>query len=181
MLSIKYPRASVDVDLSMDGEFDDVESAREKIRHALETTFATHGLRVFDLILRDVPPKISEEMKDFWGGYKIEFKIIDVEKYNLLKGDVEQLRRNAEVVGKKGSTKFTVDISRHEFCDEKEKYDVDNFSIFGYSPAMFVAEKARAICQQMKEYVDLVHLNPRPRKGLRRHLHCGGTLWRRIR
>ena len=48
-------RASVDVDLSMDGEFDDLEGLRKKVSHALETTFLEHGYVVFDFNLCIVP------------------------------------------------------------------------------------------------------------------------------
>lgn len=156
-------RASVDVDLSMDGEFDDLEDVQRKVSYALETTFLEHGYVVFDFSLRIVPPVVTDDLKDFWGGYKIEFKLIDKERYERLRGDIAELRRNATNVGRRESTKFKIEISRHEFCEEKEMFRIDDYSIYGYSPPMFVAEKLRAICQQMPEYVVLVHSNPSPR------------------
>lgn len=156
-------RASVDVDFSMDGEFDDIEELKRRAKRTLETTFAEYGYRLLDFSLISVPPKMTDDIKDFWGGYKLEFKIIDKDRYKAFEENAEQLRRNAASIGKRGSTKFKIDISRHEFCDEKQPYWVDDFRIFGYSPAMFVAEKLRALCQQMPEYVALVQLNPRPR------------------
>ncbi len=156
-------RASVDVDFSMEDEFEDIEDLKRRAHHALETTFADYGYTVFDFSLISVPPQMTDDIKDFWGGYKVEFKIIDQNKYQAFQDSLEQLRRNAANVGNRGSTVFKVDISRHEFCEEKEEFVLDEYKIFGYSPAMFVAEKLRALCQQMPEYVKLVHLNPRPR------------------
>jgi Nucleotidyl transferase AbiEii toxin, Type IV TA system len=156
-------RASVDVDLSMSGEFADLDRLRVKILNALETCFREFGYVVFDFKLTEQPPKLSDDMKDFWGGYRVEFKLIDELKQRPIAGDIESLRRQAAKVGEKGSTVFKIDISKHEFCEDKQLFDVDDHSIYGYSPEMFVAEKLRAICQQMDEYVELVHLHPRAR------------------
>jgi predicted nucleotidyltransferase component of viral defense system len=166
LLDIVYQlsaRASVDVDLSMSGEFEDVAKLKIKVVKALESTFCGHGYIVFDFKLTEEPPKLSDNMKDFWGGYRVRFKLIDVKKHDLHSDNIEDLRRNAAVIGEKGSTVFQVDISKHEFCEDKLRFEVDEHAVYGYSPEMFVAEKLRAICQQMDEYVQLVRLHPRPR------------------
>jgi len=166
LLDIVYQlsaRASIDVDLSMSGEFADVEELRRKVQRVLEATFRDRGYVVFDFKLTEEPPTLSDNMKDFWGGYRVRFKVIDQRKYDQHSGDVDDLRRHAAIVGAKGSTVFQIDISKHEFCEDKLRFEVDDHSVFGYSPDMFVAEKLRAICQQMDEYVQLVRLHPRPR------------------
>lgn len=155
-------RSSVDVDMSMDGEIDN-ELLSKMVREAVEVRFAREDFVVFDFNFRDVPPKISDDMKDFWGGYKVDFKIISQDDFKEFEGDIEKIRRNALKVGGKDSTKFKVDISRHEYCDEKEAFEFEGIEIFGYSPAVFVAEKIRAICQQMPEYVETVKSHPSPR------------------
>lgn len=156
-------RASVDVDLSMEDEFEDVDDLRQRVLRALETTFSEHGYTVFDFSLKAVPPKMTDDIKDFWGGYQVAFKIIEQEKYQSFQNNLDNLRRNAANIGNRDSTIFKVDISRHEFCEEKQQFLLDDYSIYGYSPEMFVAEKLRAVCQQMPEYVEIVHLNPRGR------------------
>ena len=166
LLDIVYQlsaRASVDVDLSMNGEFEDVHKLRIKVFSALEATFREHGYVIFDFKLTEEPPKLSDNMKDFWGGYRIRFKLIDEKKHRTIAENIEDLRKHAAVVGEKGSTVFQIDISKHEFCDDKQLFNLDDHSVYGYSPEMFVAEKLRAICQQMDEYVQLVKLHPRPR------------------
>lgn len=82
----------------------------------------------------------------------MDFKIIDREKFQHFSGNIEQLRRNAASVGKKGSTKFRIDISKHEFCDPKQRHEIGGLTIYCYTPLMVVCEKLRAICQQMPEY-----------------------------
>lgn len=155
-------RSSVDVDMSMDESIDN-DQLSELVKDAVAARFAAEAYVVFDFNFRDVPPELSDDMKDFWGGYKIDFKIIRKDDFERFGGDIEKVRRNALKVGGNGSTKFKVDISRHEYCDEKEAFDFEGIEIFGYSPAVFVAEKIRAICQQMPEYVEIVKSHPSPR------------------
>jgi hypothetical protein len=156
-------RSSVDVDLSMEGEFENEQSQQEKISSALTASFAETGYMVFDFTFRNVPPGLSEDMKDFWGGYRIEFKLIPLPDYDRCRESMDTLRRNAVPIGKKRSTKFRIDISKHEFCGEKQQYFLDEYQVFGYSPVMFVCEKLRAICQQMPEYIALVKGRPTAR------------------
>ena len=97
------------------------------------------------------------------GRLSIEFKLITQSRYLEFADNIEALRRNAANIGKKQSTKFRIDISKHEFCGSKQAYSLDEFQIFCYSPETFVAEKIRAICQQMPSYVELVKSHARPR------------------
>ena len=167
LLDIVYgisTRASVDVDLSMDGEFaESNEELRQRIERALTSSFSDEGLRVFDVNLRAVPPNLSGEMTDFWGGYKIDFKVIESAKYEQFRGNIDDLRRNSLSVGKRGSTKFAIDISKYEYCNAKEMLELEGYTIFVYPPAMVVCEKLRAICQQMPEYVAMVKSHPSAR------------------
>ena len=151
-------RASKDVDISVDGEFEDFEWLSERVHRVLEQSLGKMGLVVFDFKFREVPARISEDLKSFWGGYQCEFKLIGSEKYNSSGGNMDQMRRFAYPLDDdSGSTKFKVDFSRHEFCGDKDEFEIDGYTIYGYSPRMFVAEKIRAICQQMPEYAVVVH------------------------
>jgi len=166
LLDIAYrisTRASVDVDFSVDGDLDSVPNLESRIIRTLTTTFLPEGLTPFDFDIKSVPPNLSEEMKSFWGGYKIALKIIESVKYSELKDDIDRLRKQAIRVGKRGSTKFTIDISNHEYCAGKEARIINGFTVFGYSPPMIVAEKLRAICQQMPSYVKMVKSHPSAR------------------
>lgn len=153
-------RSSVDIDLSMEDQFDDIdEELKRHIHKGLTSTFSDEYLVVHDLNVREVPPNISDDMKDFWGGYKIDFKVIGRDDFEVHKDDVDSLRRNSLSIGKNGSTKFTIDISKFEHCAAKEMSDIDGFTVCHYSPRMFVCEKLRAICQQMPCYIELTRSN----------------------
>lgn len=150
-------RASVDVDLSLDGDFDDETrpGPEERITRALASTFQLEGLQVFDVRFHRRPKEISEDVKDFWGGYGVEFKLIEADRYERLGQDKDILRRNALKLGV-GQT-FSIDISKHEFTQPKALFDLDGYSIYVYTPEMIVCEKLRAICQQMPEYGPVVN------------------------
>jgi hypothetical protein len=156
-------RASLDLDFSLDGELESDHVLSDRIARALKSTFAEARYVAFDVTLVAVPPVVSDDLKGFWGGYEVAFKLIDEKKYDELGGDMEKIRRNARAVGQQGSTKFRIDISKHEFCVGKERHFLDGLQIFGYSPSMVVCEKLRAICQQMPEYVRLVKKHPSAR------------------
>jgi len=166
LLDIVYgvsTRASVDVDLSIDGEFDDIDSLRDRVANTLRATFKEAGYVAFDIALREVPACLSDDMADFWGGYRVEFKIIDRERHAKLKDNLDVLRRHSLSVGKRASTKFRIDISKHEYCDPKQPRSLDGYTIYSYTPEMVVSEKLRAICQQVPEYVQRVKSHTRAR------------------
>ena len=89
--------------------------------------------------------------------------IIEIEQFKNFNGDLDSIRRNAVKIGRDQSTKLKVDISRYEYCDQKEAFEIDGHTIYGYSPQVFVSEKLRAICQQMTVYAEVVRSNPSPR------------------
>lgn len=149
-------RASVDVDLSIEGDFTISERAelKDRIERALQITFRPEGFEVFDVMLGDQPKEVSAELATFWGGYDIEFKLIESGRYESLKNDVQKLRKSAIPLGQ--GTKFTIDISKHEYTTGKSSHEFDDFTIYVYTPEMIVCEKLRAICQQMPEYGEVV-------------------------
>ena len=65
--------------------------------------------------------------------------------------DLESLRRNATPLTSEGAANFKIDISKFEYCADKQSFKIDGQDVFGYSPEMAIAEKLRAICQQMSE------------------------------
>jgi predicted nucleotidyltransferase component of viral defense system len=150
-------RASVDLDFSIEGEFQDAEIVRVECEAVLTATFEDEGYRVFDVTLEERPERVSDDLKDFWGGYKMFFKLISQSDFQKLKNDLPSLRRNAIPLSGDGSAVFSIDISKFEYCANKQSFIIEGQEIFGYSPEMAIAEKLRAICQQMPEYLAIVH------------------------
>jgi predicted nucleotidyltransferase component of viral defense system len=151
-------RASRDLDFSMADELSEEEIAgfRVRIEGLLRSTFIPEGLTVIDVNFMVVPP-VGKATFFFWGGYQIDFKVIDTARAEELKGDVERIRREAFVLGEGGSTKLAIEISKYEYCEPKEAAEIEGYRIYVYSPAMIVAEKLRAICQKTDEYAEIVH------------------------
>lgn len=149
-------RASLDVDLSMDSDFIAAGPRlfADKIEKLLQKTFRPAGYEVFDVTMMSQPPQLTPDMADFWGGYSIEFKLAEEATFDEFCGNMEKLRRNALLLGQ--SSKFLIDISKWEYTAGKQPRDLDGYRIFVYSPEMIVAEKLRAICQQMPEYRPII-------------------------
>ena len=55
----------------------------------------------------------------FWGGYKVDFKIVDAETYEKHAGNERKLRMAAMTVVDDNGKKFPIEISKHEYVDEK--------------------------------------------------------------
>jgi hypothetical protein len=148
-------RASVDVDFSIADDLpEDLPKFRERVERALSSTFIPEGYEVFDVNLLPRPEKVSPELEAFWGGYVIEFKLLEAPLFAKLRDDLEAMRRSALKLGQKA--RFFIDISRHEYVEGKAQDFLDGYRVFVYSPEMIVCEKLRAICQQMPEYGAIV-------------------------
>ena len=150
-------RASIDLDYSIEGDLDkdQITGIETRIKSTLEKTFQENGFKLFDFRFYEKPKVINEKVKHFWGGYAVEFKIIENEKAKNLK-DIEELRKNAVVLGRNNSTKYSIEISKHEFVEKKADYKIDSFTLYAYTPEMIICEKIRALCQQVDGYRDIV-------------------------
>lgn len=157
-------RSSIDIDVSMQGDFN-LEEIKPKLKEIFEDTFDEEGYFLFDFKMKKQPLKENIKQSQFWGGYRIEFKVIDkTRKDSLKKGDIDDIRRNAEVIDNNNGKTYKIDISKFEYCDlPKQEMDLDGYTIYTYTPLMIVDEKIRAICQQMDKYREIVETNKRQR------------------
>lgn len=148
-------RASVDLDFSLKQDFgENLDVVQARILKALSETFRANGFEVFDFKMVEKPKTMTADMRDFWGGYGIEFKLAIAEVHAEHSANLEELRKRAINLGL--GTKFLIDISRFEYVEDKQDWDFDGTLIYVYSPLMIVCEKLRAICQQMAEYTPIV-------------------------
>jgi predicted nucleotidyltransferase component of viral defense system len=154
-------RASLDLDFSIENDFKDVKDTARRIFKALETKFGEVGFTVFDTKFGPRPHRARANAAPRWGGYQFEFKLIEKSKEAALGGNLEVVRRNALVVGPGQLRGFTVDLSKYEHCGDKVEKELDNYTIYVYTPEMIVIEKLRALCQQMPAY------QPNPNKRAR--------------
>lgn len=144
-------RGSIDLDFSIEGDFDNVEDTRERIFFSLRARFERVGHLVFDESFEVKPPTPSH-VDPWWGGYQAEFKLIDRALADSLGGKIENMRRQAQTIDTRHTRRFRVDISKHEYCEGKIPATFDGHEIYVYSEEMCAIEKLRAICQQMPEY-----------------------------
>ena len=158
-------RASLDLDFSTDRSFSNAEIriVEEKIRKVLTENFRANGFEAFDIQFKEVPESTKLPPPDFWGGYLIEFKVIEKSKFAELQNDHRALRVNAIEVGPGHRRRFKISISKLEYCATKELRELDDYTIYVYTPEMIVFEKLRAICQQMQEYAPNITPSARAR------------------
>ena len=147
-------RASLDLDFSTDRSFSNAEVCvvEDKIHKVLTDTFRANGFEAFDIQFKQVPESTKLPVPDFWGGYLVEFKVIEKSKFSALQNDQRALRTNAIEAGPEHRRKFKISISKLEYCAPKEPRELDDYTIYVYTPEMILFEKLRAICQQMPEY-----------------------------
>ena len=155
-------RSSVDVDLSLEKDFVNFDDAKDRIFRALSARFAEVGLRLFDERFSKKPPETTVGAEK-WGGYQVEFKLMEEDRFRAMDGDIDRARREAIVSGPNQQRVFLVQISKHEFCQGKVEASLDDYLISVYTPAMIALEKLRAICQQMPEYPQRRYSTPRAR------------------
>ena len=95
------------------------------------------------------------------GGYRATFKLLPRDRYNQLQSQPGRARMEALPISPQNTRTFSIDISKHEYCEGKESRELDGFTIWLYTPAMLAIEKLRAICQQMSDYEVLQNKRPR--------------------
>ena len=154
-------RGSYDLDFSIPGAFEDVDEVRRRIFASLETQFDRHGLRVIDQRFEVKPPDGVDDDTPWWGGYRASFKLLPYRRHEVLLGRPDKASIEALTVAGGQDRTFVIDISKHEFCGDRQAVDLDGCTIWLYTPAMLAIEKLRAICQQMPEYGQLKNKRPR--------------------
>jgi hypothetical protein len=156
-------RTSLDLDFSIEGDFEDIDEIRERLRKALTNRFSSAGFVVFDFKLEPKPSTPREGQDPRWGGYMASFKVSEKSRFDESKGDVDALRRDSLVIGPAQERVFTIDLSKYEYVAGKVEMELDDYTIYVYSPAMIAIEKLRAICQQMPDYPLKRHATARAR------------------
>ena len=118
----------------------------------LKDRFDSAGYVVFDEKLDPKPRLSGSDARPWWGGYELKFKLIEKQKHSVMQARPDKMRIDSLVVGPNQQRVFTVDLSKHEYTTGKVELELDDYTIFVYTPAMLTIEKLRAICQQMPEY-----------------------------
>lgn len=153
------------MDFSMTDGFSEEElpDIERRIKGQLGVTFGESGFEVFDVTFAERPRNLREDLRDFWGGYVVEFKVS--EKGAVSSGQNLSARRRQSVpIDTRHRKKMRVEISRFEICNPRETRKVQGFTVNVCAPSLIVVEKLRAICQQMPAYrEEVVTHSPTPR------------------
>jgi predicted nucleotidyltransferase component of viral defense system len=146
-------RTSLDLDFSINNDFDNIEDISKRIEKTLTDTFSSHNILVFDYIFSKKPKKTEQE---WWGGYHAEFKLIPISlaqelefKHNLLQ------RQSLTIDPGSDKRKYTIEISKFEFIDNPTHKNFEGVDIKIYPPLLLAAEKLRALLQQHNSYTQI--------------------------
>ncbi len=145
-------RKSLDLDFSMSGDFQNLEETSQRLFTALRRHFEALSFVVFDEKLTAKPHIDGEDLRPWWGGYELNFKLIGVEKYHRLKERPDKMSSDALVINANQERTFGIDFSKYEYTDPKILVDFESYSIPVYTLEMIAVEKLRALCQQLPEY-----------------------------
>lgn len=146
-------RASQDLDFSIkQGVILTQDEDAPKFKKALERTFEEEGYRIIDFKFDVKPKKTKRELPPFWGGYSINFKVMDEETYEKTYDVSDQKRSSMALQLEGGKKKIEIDISLEEYTEDRMQLKLDEYQIHIYSPLMIVYEKMRALCQQLPDY-----------------------------
>lgn len=158
-------RSSIDMDFSIENDFapEELQTITELLQSTLESTFREEGYFLFDFEFLHRPKKLRPDAPPFWGGYDVEFKVIDISVAQKCAFDIEQMRKRSLGATLSGGKRFLIEISKCEYCQDTTYGDIDGYKISVYTLRAIMFEKLRAICQQMSEYKHMHGASPRPR------------------
>lgn len=160
-------RASMDIDFSIEDDFSQMGFAefKRRVSISLVDTFGAEEYVAFDIKIEEVPSpeRMDQETKKFWGGYTVNFKLTPKLRFESLSLDPPALRKDSLTFGPNQKRIFSIQISKFEFCSNKMPVEIDGYRVYVYTPELLLAEKLRAICQQMPEFADTVSTHRRAR------------------
>ena len=158
-------RASIDIDFSIEDDFseDEIQEIEATLKEAILSRLKEEGYFLFDFSFTKRPEKIRPGTPPFWGGYNVEFKVVDIKVAESLDYNINKLRQRSLIATPSQGKKFLIEISKHEYCKETTYGDLEGYKISVYTLRAIMFEKLRAICQQMKEYPHMSTPSPRPR------------------
>ncbi|MBK8873818.1 MAG: nucleotidyl transferase AbiEii/AbiGii toxin family protein [Bacteroidetes bacterium] len=101
----KISRTSYDLDYSIEnGDFTEPEEEIAlRLKSTLERTFMEHGFVVIDFKFFSRPHYPQIETADFWGGYKVEFKVVEKVNYESNSTNIDKMRRSSVVINPNNS------------------------------------------------------------------------------
>lgn len=151
-------RTSYDLDFSIeDGDFSENEQLiSERVYKTLNQTFLENDFVMIDYKFINRPKSVKEKVASFWGGYKVTFKVLQKERYDIIKDNVVNQRKAAIPIRPDQSPTFELEFSKFEYVSTKGEVKVDGYKIYVYTPQMIVFEKLRAICQQLPQYAEVI-------------------------
>ena len=150
-------RGSYDLDFSLYESTLDDEELEDSFRSAITEHFEENDYKIINFKFTKKPKKEIAPMTFKWGGYAIEFKFIEIDKYNDITKNARAVTLKQsyaqEYINMTGTSQpVLIELSKGEYCKGFNEKEFEDITLKIYSPWMIIFEKLRAICQQMDEY-----------------------------
>ena len=161
-------RESYDLDFSLYECTMEAEELEEKFKTAITNFFEENDYKIIKFEFKVKPKKEIAPKLFKWGGYAIEFKFIDIDKYTKITQTTREATVKSayaqEYVNMTGTNDpVLIELSKNEYCEGFNEREFEDITLKIYSPWMIIFEKLRAICQQMDEYALRSTSTPRTR------------------
>lgn len=156
-------RSSIDLDYSMEEDLTDegLKEFEDIVEKSLKKHFLDMDLVVFEFRV-DEKPKVKKVQK--WGGYMIQFKLMDKNQFENFNPERLMNRPSAAIPVNGDKKIFKIDVSCFEYCDSKTHKELDSYYLSVYTLEAIVLEKIRALCQSTPAYKDIIPTtNPKGR------------------
>lgn len=141
-------RLSTDVDFSSREGLAEAAIFFDRMKQVLTAAYEPSGLDLFDFQYQR-RPKESKKRPQWWGGWACKFKLSPHSDRHL---KPEQRRRQALIPEGTPSSIIDIEISDREYVGKPRHKTLHGVKINGYTLALLVVEKLRAICQQHPDY-----------------------------
>lgn len=142
-------RLSTDVDFSSRAILEDAKAFFDRMQRVLTAAYKPSGFDLFDFRY-ERRPKESQKRPQWWGGWACGFKLSPHKDKHL---KPEQRRRQALIPEDATSSVIDIEISDREYVGKPRHKTIHGVKINGYTRALLVVEKLRAICQQHPDYL----------------------------
>jgi len=158
-------RFSQDIDYSHPDSIANPKKCKENFTEFLQDTLGERGYKILRLKWNVKPEgKFQQEAPFFWRGHQIQVDVISMEEWEkIIKLPSSLKEKDRRFLDPQNYLRYRIDISEHEYTKGHEQKILEGYTIKVYTSAMIVAEKLRAICQQIPEYPQRFHKKPKPR------------------
>ena len=138
------------LDFSMQSDFQDFAVYENKIKQTLDKTFNEEGYKIIDFKFKKKPQICGEDLMEFWGGYSIDFKVIDKQTYFTIRVIFQNCVYSQMILIRNTKKILQLILVNLNIVQARNLDYVDGLKIYVYSPEMIIFEKIKLFVSKQK-------------------------------